>query len=104
LVALAVRAGCIRRFGARAALGARREELEAEHCGVLPRPPRAFYLAADAAQLRAVQRELVALMDRPALARRERRAVPVAGECFVAALLALAGALIGAAVLRIDLA
>lgn len=63
-----------------------------------------FYLAADAAQLQAVQRELVALMDRPPPERRERQIVPVASECLVAALLALTGALIGAAALRLDLA
>ncbi len=81
------------------------EELDAEQLRrIAAATGGQFYLAADAAQLKAVQRELVALMDRPALARRERRAVPVAGECLAAALLALTGALVGAVVLRIDLA
>ena len=62
-----------------------------------------FYLATDVAHLKAVQRELIALHARPTCGRCERQVVPVAGECFVAALLALTGALISASVLRIDL-
>ncbi|MDD4540317.1 MAG: VWA domain-containing protein, partial [Lentisphaeria bacterium] len=81
------------------------EELDAEQLRrIATATGGQFYLAADAAQLKAVQRELVALMDRPALERRERQVVPIASECLVAALLALTGALVAAVALRIDLA
>ncbi|MGI5924976.1 MAG: VWA domain-containing protein [Lentisphaeria bacterium] len=80
------------------------EELDAEQLRRLAAATGGqFYLAADAAQLKAVQRELVALMERPPLERRERQVVPITGECLAAALLALAAALVSAVVLRIEL-
>lgn len=60
-----------------------------------------FYLAADAAQLRAVERELVVLMERPAASRPRR--VPVSSECLLGALLALLLALCSAALLRVEI-